>query len=107
MTNAAQQKVHVEPWYGLRCGCGRFAGYGSDCLTAWGSSFDYEPPDPEVVCKRCAEQGFNRYLAEFIQHGLPKWDHRPFWQAPEFYRRARAVYRGMRKHGLLPERVAA
>lgn len=89
-------------WTNPRCGdCGLFTRWGCDWETAWGHSGQYEPDDPEAICDKCAQIRFDKYVAYFIDKGLTCNEHRPSWQAPACWYRARSVVRGMRKHGLV------
>jgi len=38
------------------CICGRFVSWQADYSTCFGGALDYEPPEPDYFCSRCAEE---------------------------------------------------
>jgi len=46
----------MSHWYRHRCCiCGRFCKWDADNSTPFGDSSNYEPPEPNYYCERCAE----------------------------------------------------
>lgn len=101
MLSEPEETREWDEWAHPRCDyCGRFCD-PVDGLTPWGPGME-EPPEDAALCPKCANDIFERCLADLIRLGVPKWDRRPWWHSPNAWYRARAIVRGKRKHGLLP-----
>ena len=80
-------------YYDIRCSiCGRFCKPADDGVMH-GSSYDWDPPDPEYFCKNC----FNDLIAK-AKDQPEKIPISCWWIKPQYVSVAKAIMRHRRKH---------
>lgn len=89
-------------WSNPRCGdCGLFTSWAADSYIIMGCANPEapEPHDPDYLCPKCERDRRDKYVARFLEKGLPSWEIREFYASPRCWSEAKSIVRGMRKHG--------
>lgn len=100
--STVKERKRVTRWVNPRCAeCGLFTTWEADSYIVMGCANPDapEPYDPEYLCPKCAEKERDSFVKSFLEKGLPSYESRMFYHSPRCFHEAKAIVRGMRKHG--------